>query len=117
MRGDEFMLKSNQFMCFLYEQAAIGSSARVHQAEVEAFLRVSRPDYEKLKSHLREAGLVAVREGWARGTAGGRSAWREIWLTPNGVQEALKLASAVRRQLEDSSKGRLGFQEPADADK
>jgi len=115
--GDEFVLKRDQFLYYLYEQGAVARDAPVDRGDVEAFLDVDEGEYDVLKSYLRDAGLVELREVWVRAVGGGTSSTREVWLTPKGVEEARRVVSAIRGEAGESSQRRIGFREPGEKEK
>ena len=115
MKGDELLLMRDQFLCFLYQQGAIAADARVDHRDVVAFLGVDAAEYRVLRSYLREARLVTATGG--RWSAGGKSGGHEeLWLTPEGVEEASRVVSAIRREAGESSQRRIGFREPGEGE-
>lgn len=114
LTGDEFLLKGKLLLVYLSQRGAVDRTSAVEDDDVQGVIGVDDEALRSLRLSLGEAGLVkSPGPGFIMGenVYPRRGRW---WLTRKGLEEASRVASEVRDELERRRKGRIGFTEPSD---
>ena len=115
LRGDELGAQRTRLLMYLYNEGAVGLATAVKYNRLVDLLGLEQSELAAVIEIGEGAGLVQV-SGVATTFAGTSYSAARFWLAGPGFDEASRLESEWRDEVDRTPKGPIGFPLPDDHD-